>query len=1221
MTVSKNVTKPQKYFPPIVGVIDTGFSAKVPDIDYSQIYLGSDFIDGNDDPFIAEGVGNKHGSYVLQIIKATNTKSLWLGRAVGSGKWAESLVEFVDAAKALGHKNAVVNLSFDLAQVNSDGSVTTRYELTSNEQVAIEYARQNGVLIVAAAGNEGGVISALGQASQEFDNIITVGAAEGLSRANYSSYGNGLTLLADGSCLGIPLGTSAATARVTGAISQIWAVNPQLSYHQIADILKTTATDLNTSGWDVETGFGLLDVSGAINLATSTTPVPSHTFAKTASPTWETSRIKKAIAQIERPAGFFDDLGDFFEDLGEGIVDGAIEIGGVLVDAVTLPFKTLGEAIAYVSDKVGDGLQAAFSAVGLDLPGDVLNFLTDRAGEKIQGIIERGAQYIEQLPSRIERTANDLFSDNLWNNFGRWLEENLINVAELYGIPELAETLADLLKINTRPLNDEEKDIAESVFGNSINLNLVRIDEYSLGNLVNGKRPFTTFNTINTWGSLEPHELIHELTHVWQYGQDGAIYIPDALDAQNDPGIEGDEKDYPPGIDEPVNSGYRYGGFTELEKRIAVGQELSSFNYEQQARIVEDYYTIREDGKSSNDKFLALYAYFVQEVSSLPLTTLIPSPYGLVLGTDGFDQLKGDNRDETLVGLAGDDYIDGGLGNDRVYGGLGNDLLIGGAGDDLLDGGAGIDTVSYRDSSNSSGIGVSVSLEDNIAFDGIDGLDTLRNIENVIGSEFADRLIGNSQANTILGGNGDDIIEGKEGNDFFCGEAGNDEIYGGIGDDSLIGGSGSGWFSDILDGGTGNDTTSYITATSGVAASLEQKIGWLGDATGDQFISIENLEGSNFDDFLIGDNGANILSGLAGNDTLEGRDGDDTLNGGEGNNILNAGEGNNTVEAGSGNDTVYAGTGNDNVFTNGGDDEIHTGDGNNTINAGDGNNKIYATTGYDSVYAEDGDDLISVGDGGSTIHAGDGTNTVYAGTGDDEVYAGTGDDEIHVGEGNNYINAGDGKNTISAGAGSDRIDTGAGDDTIHAGEGSNTVRAGDGNNTINSGASGDFIFAGNGNDLINAGEGQNYIDAGDGNNTINSGSSSDFILTGNGNDLIHAGEGSNRISAGGGDNSIYAGAGSDEISTGSGNDLIYAGEGNNLIATGTGFDTVYSGSGFDRFSLSEGLGAVTIIGFQATQDSFIGASPLSFSISGNDTFVSLSSSDDLLAIVKDVQLV
>ncbi len=39
--------------------------------------------------------------------------------------------EFVDAAKASKYLNAVINLSFDLVQVNPDGSVTTCYELTA----------------------------------------------------------------------------------------------------------------------------------------------------------------------------------------------------------------------------------------------------------------------------------------------------------------------------------------------------------------------------------------------------------------------------------------------------------------------------------------------------------------------------------------------------------------------------------------------------------------------------------------------------------------------------------------------------------------------------------------------------------------------------------------------------------------------------------------------------------------------------------------------------------------------------------------------------------------------------------------------------------------------------------------------------------------------------------------------------------------------------------
>src|SRR5919199_2244453 len=968
MTISNNITESPKYFQPLVGVIDTGFSANVPDIDYSQIYLGSDFIDGDDNPLLAEGVGNEHGSFVLQIIKAANSKSLWLGRAVGSGKWAESLVEFVDAAKASGHPNAVVNLSFDLVQVNPDGSVTTRYKLTSYERAAIEYARQSNVLIVAAAGNEGGAISALGQASQEFDNIITVGAAEGLSRTYYSSYGNGLTLLANGCSLGNTAGTSAATARVTGTISQMWTANPQLSYHQIIETLKTTATDLNTPGWDVETGFGLLNVSDAINLAALTTPVPNHTSLRVTSPIWEASIMENAIAILERPASW---LGDIWEGI-KGIGEGVVKIGNVLVDVATFPFKTLDEAIAYLSDKVGEGLKAGFDAVGLSFAGDALNTLTHIAGARIQDILENGTNYLQQLPSRIERTANDLFSDNLWNNFGRWLEENLINIAELYNISEFGESLLAKLSIYNRSLNAEEKAIAQSVFGDSINLNLVRINEWSFPNLVNGGRPFTTFNTINTWGSLEPDVLIHELTHVWQYGQVGAIYIPDALDAQGDPGIPGT---YPPGIELAGSSGYRYGGFTELEQRIAAGQKLSSFNYEQQARIVEDYYKIRTDddkqdesnATTANNKYLPLYAYFVQEVSTLPLATLTTSAFGLLLGSDNSDQLNGDSRDETIFGLAGDDYIDGGLGNDRMYGGLGNDTFVVNSPGDLViefpD--QGIDTVnsfiSYTLGDNLENLtligntpldGTGNSLDNiitgndaNNILNGLAGNDTL------IGRGGNDTLIGGEGSDSMLGGAGDDtyevdnsadiitelanegidtvnssisytlgdnlenltlvgsnalnaignnlgnIITGNSGNNTLNGLAGNDTLNGGAGDDLLVGEAGN----DLIDGGSDIDTVSYANSLSGVIVNIDETRNYNnssadleptfainagtatdGFGTQDTLRNLENIIGSQFNDILIGNSQNNRILGLAGNDLLIGNAGNDYLDGGDG---------------------------------------------------------------------------------------------------------------------------------------------------------------------------------------------------------------------------------------------------------------------------------------------------------------------------------------------------
>lgn len=300
---------------PLIGIIDTGFSYDNPDIDYSRIGLGHDWIDRDENPLLQSGQGNEHGTQVLGIISATQNNDvgidgvndqapIWLGRATGSGQWANSLIEFVDAAKDSGQANAVVNLSLDLTQLNSDGSTTTRTELTLAERAALEYAQQNHVLVVVSAGNQGGEMSALGKASLEFDNVITVGAvnSELTSRADYSSYGAGLDILAPGGSTEAPVvslhgngtgtsfGTSIATAHVTGIASQLWATNPDLSYQQVKEILKATATELGQSGWDTETGAGLLNAALAVQMAAVITP-----FSRSIPPSIEIPDLKTPI--------------------------------------------------------------------------------------------------------------------------------------------------------------------------------------------------------------------------------------------------------------------------------------------------------------------------------------------------------------------------------------------------------------------------------------------------------------------------------------------------------------------------------------------------------------------------------------------------------------------------------------------------------------------------------------------------------------------------------------------------------------------------------------------------------------------------------------------------------------------------------------------------------------------------------------------------------------
>jgi peptidoglycan hydrolase-like protein with peptidoglycan-binding domain len=229
---------------PFIGIIDTGFGA------------------------------GEHGQQMLEAISSRNNQApKWLAQGVGNNQWADSLVQFTDAAKAGGHKQAIANLSFDLTQVNKDGSVTTRTELTEAEHNALAYAHKNGVLVVASAGNQGEEMSALGKASQEFSNIIAVGATEGQDKAAYSSYGKGLDIMAPGNQPGLAgKGTSLSAAEATGAISKVWFANPDLSARQVIQSVESTAKDLNKPGWDDRTGFGALNTEGAIARAKQTAP-------------------------------------------------------------------------------------------------------------------------------------------------------------------------------------------------------------------------------------------------------------------------------------------------------------------------------------------------------------------------------------------------------------------------------------------------------------------------------------------------------------------------------------------------------------------------------------------------------------------------------------------------------------------------------------------------------------------------------------------------------------------------------------------------------------------------------------------------------------------------------------------------------------------------------------------------------------------------------------
>ena len=231
------------------------------------------------------------------------------------------------------------------------------------------------------------------------------------------------------------------------------------------------------------------------------------------------------------------------------------------------------------------------------------------------------------------------------------------------------------------------------------------------------------------------------------------------------------------------------------------------------------------------------------------------------------ENVTGSDHSDYMVGTSGANMLTGGAGNDFLYGMGGNDLLIGGTGVDRLIGGDGVDTITYA----GSAAGVEAYLNNGISWDGT-SMDFLETIENVTGSDHADYFVGTTGSNILIGG------------------AGNDFLYGMGGDDLLIGGTGV----DRLVGGDGIDSITYEDSAAGVEVYLDNGISW--DGTSMDFLdSIENVDGSDHNDYIVGAAGANLLIGGAGDDILYGMAGDDLLAGGAGVDRLYGGDGVDTI--------------------------------------------------------------------------------------------------------------------------------------------------------------------------------------------------------------------------------------------------------------------------------------------------------------------------------------
>jgi hypothetical protein len=250
---------------------------------------------------------------------------------------------------------------------------------------------------------------------------------------------------------------------------------------------------------------------------------------------------------------------------------------------------------------------------------------------------------------------------------------------------------------------------------------------------------------------------------------------------------------------------------------------------------------------------------------------ICPTPGKLVVNLGGGDDFF---TDDTALGdpIAFPVEVNGGAGNDEFDGGGGADVLTGGSGDD-----------------------------------------------KVLGDGASDVLRGDDGADTLDGGADHDQLDGGIGNDRLTGGAGNDIVRGGDGDDELdysplyaFDGT------DLFEGGTGYDKVGYFGRTASVSVSLDAQPNDGQAGEGDNIgADVEEVDGGDAADVLVGTAGPNWLAGRGGGDQISGGGGNDVLYGDSGNDQIDGGDGNDTLDGGCHDDTIVGGPGVDSLNSDG----------------------------------------------------------------------------------------------------------------------------------------------------------------------------------------------------------------------------------------------------------------------------------------------------------------